>query len=106
MEFLRTNLMLVIKRLEDLERDHAARRPVVLEGFEDADGLRLVAEFYGRASTERWWAVVRNGRAEFPALMPGDWNFILERPGGPEKAKLKVPDSSNFAPLRFEPEPR
>ena len=94
-------LLLKTQTLESAEREVASRRAVRIEGIPAENGTRLVAEFYGRASTERWWAVVKNGSASYPALIPGKWTFLLNSAGESIRAELEVPEQADGTRLRF-----
>ena len=88
-----------ISPLETALRRGWARFPVRITGLTGHDGAAVVAEAYGRASTERWRAVVRDGTAVFPALFAGTWHLELKAPGEDRKGNVEVAEGATSVPF-------
>lgn len=72
------------KAPQDSETVPAEMRAVTIEGIPDdvAAGASIRAELRAR---HFWRATVNYGRAEFASLPIGNWTFVLEQPGQPDR---------------------
>jgi len=94
-EFYR--LVQAASRIEVKKRRSRSRRAVAVLDVPGRDGSRLVAEWHGSSTIERWWAVVTNGRARFPALFAGTWRLLLKSEDGVRSAKVQVGEEGDVS---------
>lgn len=79
------------------------RAPVTITGLGDADGARLVAEgFDYEGSNERWWALVRDGKARFPGFFVGEWRLTLVTRDGERKSTIRIERDDAPVTVRFD----
>ncbi|MEN8151686.1 MAG: hypothetical protein ABFS86_17855, partial [Planctomycetota bacterium] len=73
-------------------RSKPRRREVPVLTPPAPDGTRIVATSTVGASRERWWTVVKDGKATFPALFKARWIFTLRLASGDVVTRIDVPE--------------